>query len=298
MAGSIVFGWVQDRIGRRYSLVITSLICSASVGICYVSDLPPTLGGRRGVFFLAKAIQGFAIGGIMCTTQTWLSEVAPTELRGPLMATFPIFKLLGQLVGALFCFSVIGSDSRSAFRLCFATQWPFSGPLTITAFLLPESPAWLLRKDKDAAASKAMGRLRGRKDKDQADTALHRLREAIQTEKQDSHIEKETYWYCFKGTQLRRTTIVCFAEFIPLLFGLQLLGSASYFLQQIGMDPGTSVMFLIIGIAIGVIASCITFYTMSKCGRRKLILISLAVISLIWGAIGFSGIWQNTGAMW
>ena len=36
--------------------------------------------------------------------------------------------------------------------------------------------------------------------------------------------------------------VVCLAEFLPLLFGLQLLGSASYFLQQIGLDASTSVM--------------------------------------------------------
>lgn len=80
-------------------------------------------------------------------------------LRGPFMAFFPIFKLLGQLVGALVSFSVIDSESPSAYRLCFATQWPFSGLLSILAILLPESPVWLLRKGRDELASKAMLRL-------------------------------------------------------------------------------------------------------------------------------------------
>jgi MFS family permease len=97
MAGAVLFGWLQDRIGRKWSLAITSVICSVSVAICYVSDMPAGLNARRGVFFLAKTVQGFAVGGIMCTTQTWLSEVLPTALRGPLMAVFPIFKLLVSL---------------------------------------------------------------------------------------------------------------------------------------------------------------------------------------------------------
>lgn len=76
----------------------------------------------------------------------------------------------------------------------------------------------------------------------QAEIAFSRLRDAIESEKQDSHIARETYADCFRQPQLRRTSLVCFAEFLPLLFGLQLLGSASYFLQQIGMDASTSVM--------------------------------------------------------
>lgn len=97
MAGAVLFGWFQDRFGRRTSLIVTSLACSLSVAICYISDLPPDINAKRGVFFLAKTVQGFSIGGIMVTIQTWLSEVVPTELRGPLMALLPIFKLIGQL---------------------------------------------------------------------------------------------------------------------------------------------------------------------------------------------------------
>lgn len=77
------------------------------------------------------------------------------------MALFPIFKLLGQLVGALVSFSVIDSETRSAYRLCFATQWPFSGLLSILAIFLPESPVWLLRIQNNIAAKQAIMRLRG-----------------------------------------------------------------------------------------------------------------------------------------
>ena len=300
MAGAVISGWFQDRVGRRWNLIIASIICSIAVAICYVSDLPASLEARRGVFFLAKTVQGFGVGAVMCTTQTWLSEVVPVALRGPLMALFPIFKLLGQLVGALVCFSVIDSESSSAYRLCFATQWPFSGLLTFLAFALPESPSWLLRTNQETAASKAIFRLQGGRNgrNEQVEIAFRRLKIAIEAEIQESSIVQERYVDCFKGVQLRRTLLVCFAEFLPLLFGLQLLGSSSYFLQQIGLDSEISVLFLVIGIALGIVASCITFYTLSKFGRRTLIIVSMSTISLIWLGVGLSGIRQNTGAMW
>ena len=119
MAGAVFAEWHQDRIGRRWSLNISSVLCSGAVAVCYVSDLLISLEPRRGIVFPAKTIQGFTVGGVMCTAQTWLSEIVPVTLRGPLKANFTMFKLLGQLISAVVCFSVIDSISRSD-RLCFA----------------------------------------------------------------------------------------------------------------------------------------------------------------------------------
>ena len=64
-------------------------------------------------------------------------------------------------------------------------------------------------------------------------------------------------------------------------------------------DEAASDRFLVVGIAIGLIASCITFYTISKFGRRQLILFSMTIITIVWIGIGISGAWQATdGAMW
>jgi hypothetical protein len=157
-----------------------------------------------------------------------------------------------------------------------------------------------LRTGQEAAARKALLWLRGgRKARvEPAETAFRRLQYAIEAKGRKSSITKESYLDCFNGVQLRRTLLVCFAGFLPLLFGLQPLGSSSYFLQQIEVDPETSVLFLVIGIALGIIASCITFYTLSKFERRTLVLFSMTTISLIWLGVGLSGIWQNVGAMW
>ena len=64
-------------------------------------------------------------------------------------------------------------------------------------------------------------------------------------------------------------------------------------------DEAASHRFLVVGIATGLIASCITFYTMSKFDRRTLILFSMTIITIVWTGIGISGAWQDTnGAMW
>ena len=205
-------------------------------------------------------------------------------------------------IGAGVSLAVVDMDTKLAYRLCFGTQWPFSGLLTIGAIFLPESPIWLLRKrssDADAAARKTMTRLYQHNKPYNFDEVFAEMKRTVHMETLEASVKKESYLACLKGTNLRRTIIVVFAEFIPLLFGLQLLGSSSYFMQQNGMTPRLSLIIQVSGVACGVVACCITFYTLSRIGRRILIIASMAIITVLWGAIGFCGIRQDSPiAMW
>lgn len=205
-------------------------------------------------------------------------------------------------IGAGVSLAVVGMDEKLAYRLCFGTQLPFSGILTLCAIIIPESPVWLLRRNlsgSDVSARKAMTRLYQHNKSYNFEEVFTELKRIIQMEAGEESVEKDSYSACLRGTNLRRTIIVVFSEFIPLLFGLQLLGSSSYFLQQIGMVPKLSLVMQVVGVACGMIACCITFYTLSRIGRRKLMIFSLAGISVLWGAIGFCGIRQDSpGAMW
>lgn len=205
-------------------------------------------------------------------------------------------------VGAGVSLAVVDMDTKLAYRLCFGTQWLFSGLLTVGAIFLPESPIWLLRKrssDIDAAARKAMTRLYQHNKPYNFEEVFAEMKRTVQIETLEAPVKTESYLACLKGTNLRRKLIVVFAEFIPLLFGLQLLGSSSYFIQQNGMTPRFSLIIQVSGVASGVVACCITFYTLSRIGRRKLIIASMAIITLLWGAIGFCGVRQDSPiAMW
>lgn len=76
MMGAVLCGWLQDRIGRRWTLFASSMVISVAAAMCYVSDLPTGLEAKRGLFFMAKTVQGFGVGGMMCSTQTWLVWVS------------------------------------------------------------------------------------------------------------------------------------------------------------------------------------------------------------------------------
>ena len=278
LIGSGLGGWLQDITGRRWSLRSGAIVSAIAAGLCYICDTPSTFSGRRSFFTGAKLLQGISIGQIMVTTQTYMSEILPPKLRGPILAFFPIFTLLGQLLGAIVLNSQIKVPGHQAYRICFASQWTFSAMLLIACCFMPESPTWLVRKNRFERALKAQKQL----DKMNMDSqaAIEQLKISIATEEEIA--KTRTYSDCFKGINLRRTLIVMFANALPMFFGLVLLSKASYFLQIMGMKPSDSTLFLIVGIAIGLIANLGSIWTLDEYGRRPLTIIGMALVALLW----------------
>lgn len=104
----------------------------------------------------------------------------------------------------------------------------FPTPLAILIFLAPESPWWLVRKGKHEAAAKAVERL-GRKSTTNSTETVAMMRRVIElekTEKEPNHIE------LFKGTDLRRTLIVCGVYAAQNLTGNLIANQAVYFFER------------------------------------------------------------------
>jgi len=291
MVGSIGGGFFQDRFGRRMSLGFGSILCAAGVAVCFISNRPTSLSDRRIAFLVGKGIQGGAIGMVMATAQTHMSEILPPNLRGPLLAFFPIFTLLGQLLGALVILACL--KHPTGYTTAFATQWVFAAIPLLMAFIVPESPAYLIRHGDDAAAYTAQRRLDG--PNLNTELTISRLRAHIEHERR---LAQPTYRDSFRRGNLRRTLIVIFASLVPQLFGLTLLGKASYFIQIVGMDANLSVVILILGIVCGLIGNVASMPVLARFGRRPLLLVGLASATILWGSMGIAGIWSGPVVVW
>ncbi|KAL0943362.1 maltose permease (alpha glucoside transporter) [Colletotrichum truncatum] len=291
MVGALVGGIFQDRFGRRASLAVGSFLSAVGVAVCFISNLSPDINERRGIFLAGKGFQGGAIGMVMATSQTYMSEILPPNLRGPLLAFFPIFTLLGQLIGAAVIFACL--NLTNGYTICFASQWPFSAIPLLMAFIIPESPTYLIRRNQDDKAYKAQKRLAA--PGVEPETTLDIIRQNIEHERRQTNA---TYIDSFRGVNLRRTLIVMFANSLPNFFGLTLLSKSSYFVQVVGMKANLSVIVLILGLVCGLIANIASVWILSKIGRRKLITSTLAVLTVIWTAMGIAGCFSGPVTVW
>ncbi|KAF2729957.1 MFS general substrate transporter [Polyplosphaeria fusca] len=246
------------------------------------SPLGAMLGALLGGWIQDRVGRRVALG-----TSSLLSAIA-VAIMGSGMAMFPVFTLLGQLTGALVIYASLGE--AKGYTMAFYSQWPFSFVPVLVALLMPESPAYLVRRRRRSEALEAQARL----DPPGADTRAIVEGVARDVEHEEG-TAKPSFAECFHKRNFRRTFIVMWVNSLTAIFGIPLLGKASYFLQIVGMGANSSIIFLILGIVLGLLANAVSVWVMSRVGRRPLILLSLGVSSVLWLSMGIVNCF--TGAM-
>lgn len=284
----------QDRSGRRIPMILSTVLSAVAVAVVYVSYLPADINARRAVFLIGEIVQGLATGVLTTTAQTYISETVPTSLRGSAMALCPTFVLLGQLIGAVVVFVSSGGDSKSSYLNTFISMWPFSAVTLLIVMLVPESPAFLVRNGRLVDAHRALQKLHSNNQ-----DCGQLVKDLQRTDAQEKEESENIPWIdCFRRTDLRRTLIISFASMLPCFFGFSLLSDASYFLQIVGMDDQNSLMMFVLGVSLGLVANAVGIWVSTIVGRRKLILSSLSVTSLLWLGMGIAGCWSGTVSIW
>jgi len=100
--GSWLFGWLADKRGRRYSMMVAVLMmCGGSLLVAVLPTYSQIGIAAPALLLLARLIQGLSVGGEYGTAATYLSEVAQHGRRG-FYASFQYVTLIGgQLLATL-----------------------------------------------------------------------------------------------------------------------------------------------------------------------------------------------------
>lgn len=150
-------GAVSDWVGRRPMLIISSVLY-------FVSGLVMLWAPNVYVLLLARLIDGFGIGLAVTLVPVYISETAPSDIRG-LLNTLPQFSGSG---GMFFSYCMVFSMSMMAkpdWRVMLGVlSIPSLLYFALTIFYLPESPRWLVSKGRMSEAKRVLQRLRGRED--------------------------------------------------------------------------------------------------------------------------------------
>ena len=146
--GSLLYGWMADKVGRRAALVAAILNVSLATGAMAV-----TPEGAWLYLVACRFLVGFAVTGLYSVDITLMQEFSPAHKRGwftGLTTTMlPAGSLLAALLGA-FATPYIGWRGMVALGLLPALLC-----LYIRAFV-PESPHWLLRRGRVEEARKSV----------------------------------------------------------------------------------------------------------------------------------------------
>lgn len=289
--GLFTAGIIADRFGFRKTLIGALMMLTCFIFIVFFSvNLPMLLVG--------EILCGLPWGVFQTLTTTYAAEVCPVALRAYLTTYVNLCWVFGQFLSSGVLKGVSGRTDAFAYKLPFALQWIWPVPLMIGIALAPESPWWLIRKGRKDEARKMLVRLTNDTTNFNADETIAMMEHTNELEKTAS--EGTSYWDCFKGTDLRRTEIVCCVWAIQTLCGSTFMGYSTYFYQQAGLSVSNSFSLSLGQYALGAVGTISSWFLMTKLGRRTLYLygqFAMIVLLLITGFLGLVSR-ENTGAQW
>lgn len=136
-----------------------------------------------------------------------------------------------------------------------------------------------MRKDRLDDAKHSIRRLGGNKTEDQINGQLAMM---VHTVKLEAEIESgTTYIDCFKGVDLRRTEVCCAAFCCQILSGSTFAYSPTYFFEQAGIATSHAFQLGVGCTAIAFVGTVLSWFLISKFGRRTLYVWGLGTLCSI-----------------
>lgn len=280
--GAAVSGWIGDRLGRRKTLFLAGALYSLSaIGAALAWDFDS--------FWIARVVGGLGIG-LSAIVPAYISEISPANIRGRLTSVYQLAITVGILT-IYIVNNAIASSGDSQWQI--TTSWRFMlGSELIPAVLflilllaLPESPRWLMARGQDRQAEAILRKLDASME---ARELMVEIREDLDHEQQSKAVR--IFGRKLIGITLLACAIAALQQFVGInviiYYGTSLLGQmnvADPFLQQV-----------LIG-SVNVVATLLGMALVDRWGRRPLLVLSGAGVTVMIAVVGFANLTQTTG---
>ncbi|KAI7152230.1 putative MFS monosaccharide transporter [Hortaea werneckii] len=318
MFGALINGPICDRFSRRSSLLYATIVFN-------VGSILQAAAYNIPMIFVGRCIAGIAIGMLSMVVPLYLSELAPPNIRGSLVA----MPQLGITLGICFAFwfeygtQHIGGtgkrQSEAAWRVPLAFQCVPALLLGVGTFFLPYSPRWLINQGREDEALATLVRVR------RVELGDRRIALEILEMKAARLFDEETIVAKYGITASRfsvairecrdlftvkhlykRTIIACLLQVIQQFTGINaIIYYAPQIFQKIGLQ-GNSVDLLATGVVgiIDLVATIPAIMFLDRWGRRPVLMagaVGMGISQLIVGTLYavYNHSWAgNTSAGW
>jgi SP family galactose:H+ symporter-like MFS transporter len=178
--GVLISGFFSLRFGRRGTILVSALVFALGSIFCAFAPTP-------GALVIARFFLGIAVGMASFVAPLYLSEIAPQSVRGALIAMYQLMITIGIVLAFLSdtffatyadleplaaemsrsLSSLAGGRGQMVMHGYFAMPWRWMlGIVAVPAILmflgmllLPESPRWLVLKNRGPKALEVLRRL-------------------------------------------------------------------------------------------------------------------------------------------
>jgi sugar porter (SP) family MFS transporter len=269
MIGAAIASKANNRLGRKRSIMVAAVVV-------IVGTLLATFSPTLAMLTVSRLIIGLGVGLSSATVPTYLSELAPSRLRGAMSALNQIFIVLGILIA--FLTSYFLNDSAN-WRAMLAGALVPAVILLVGLGRMPETPRWLLKLGHDAQARAVLVSSHGTED---VDAEMASIREVVRLD-----TEQQSRWRDLVTPWIRPMLVVA----LLLAIGQQFSGvnavNAYFPTMLVTLGFATSAA-LLSGVVLGVTKFLFTawvVFVVDRWGRKPLLLIgNVIMVITLFGA--------------
>lgn len=285
--GALFSGYLSDSFGRKKPLIGAALLFTISaIGTGIINEFGP--------FVVYRLIGGIGIGLASTISPVYIAEISPAERRGRLVSVNQLAIVTGIVAAQLINYliaepvpdgmtdsQIIQSwNGQTGWRWMFWAETFPASLFLVLAFLIPESPRYLIRTGNEKLALSTLSRIGGNA---YASSEMDFISETMSTRDQEVH----------KGELLSRKVRPKLILGIILAVFQQWCGInvifnyAEEIFTSAGYGTGDILFNIVLTGTVNLIFTLIAILTVDKWGRKKLMLtgaLGLAVIYLFLGS--------------
>ncbi|ETS83859.1 hypothetical protein PFICI_05735 [Pestalotiopsis fici W106-1] len=279
--GQVLLQYATERLGRKPALWIIWIILVASI-------FTESFASHWDHWLIAKLLSGMGVGMLQSTMPLYLSEIAPTQLKGFFINAYSLWFVLGQLFASVALNRLNASDPYD-YKVPIYTQWAMIGGIGVVFAFLPESPWWLVSKGKLEKAAEILHSCNGQVEGYDVQEKIEIMTATIDLERQQAEINKEQGTFAvFQGRNLLRFIIAGWPKIAQQFVGLSVFNTyATYFFQYAGNK--NPFLVTIVLSCVQLISMILTTVTTDRVGRRPLTVYPYAVTVVSVLCLGIMG---------
>jgi len=266
IVGTMGAGKIADTLGRRKGLMIAAIVfCASSLGMAYSGNLT--------VFIFMRFSAGIGVGMASVLSPLYIAELAPAAYRGRLVSINQLTIVIGILVTNLVNYSLRNIET-DAWRWMFGLGAVPSILFFLGAFLLPESPRWLMLKGNDEQARKILSKIG---DTEYSVNVVEDIRKSIadnQPNQKTSMFEK-----IFLPALIVGVSVTMFQQFcgINVVFNY-----TTNIFENIGATKDNQLQQTVFIGLVNLLFTILAMFLVDKWGRKRLLIVGYLGLAIIY----------------
>lgn len=151
--GCLLAGTLAEKFGRKKGLLTAALIFGfSSIAMAFSPGI---------LFFVsARFFAGAGVGMASMLSPMYIAEIAPSNVRGRMVAINQLTIVIGILITNLINYS-LRNEGAGAWRLMFGLGIIPSALFFAGVLLIPESPRWLIGRGRNQEAHRILAKIGG-----------------------------------------------------------------------------------------------------------------------------------------